>query len=360
MKKYIIGAALALFASGQALPVLAQTTGCPAGVSSINVREGENLWKYKGDAWPVLYQLNPNLDQPWRKFTTKAGGPGVRLVIGETVCGVTRDDTGAIVPQGTTVAGQSTVTWAQAWDVTKKWGPWALLFAIALGALLLAWLYNELRKHPVNSGPAIKKGGVNNVGEARERFAEMALQQARSATSFSIQDVVAGRITGDMLVRYQDGTERPRTVHDLEAYRATAVFNDDRTEELYMLQACGNDLRFGGILRYVPGLNFVFTPGQVEVAPAAPAAETAPIVGPVPIPHAANEEAVAEAPVAERVEPTFACMAAYGDKPPMVRFDNTKVNVTIEGAMTTIRFIDNASKEDSVLAEAPAADRAAS
>ncbi|MEK7101132.1 MAG: hypothetical protein AAB921_03475 [Patescibacteria group bacterium] len=360
MKKHIIGTALAVLVSGQALPALAQTT-CPTGVSSITVLEGETLWGYKGDAWPQLYQLNPSLDQQWRRFTTPAGGPGVRLGIGETVCGVTRDGTGAIVPQGSTVTGQSTAIWAQAWDMTKKYGPWALLLAFVLGALVLAWLFNELRKHPVNSGPRIRENGVNTIDEARERFNEMSLPHAGMAASFQIRDVVAGRISGEMLVRYKDDTEYPRTVHDLPAYSATAVFNDGRTEQLYMLQACGNDLRFGGVLRYVPGMGFQFTPAQVEVAPAAPIEEVAqPAVAErVPAPTAANEEAVAEVPVTERVGPTFACYGAHGDKPPMITFDHTKVNVVVEGAMTTIRFLNGTSKEDSALAESSEA-RAAS
>lgn len=351
MKRILIGTALAVCLSGSALPALAQTT-CPAGVSSVNVLEGESLWGYQGNAWPQLYQLNPKLDQPWRKFTTPAGGPGVRLVIGETVCGVTRDESGAIVPQGTTASGQPATTWAQAWDVTKKYGPWAILLATLAAAAVLLWLLRELRKDPVNSGARIREKGVNTVDEARERFAEMATRHARPGESFQLRDIVAGRISGEMLVRYRDNTEEPRRVNDLAAYRATAVFEGERTEELYMLQACGNDLRFGGILRYVPGLDFVFTPEQIEVAAAAPVAEVAPIEGPFPIPSAANEADVeAEVPVTERVGPTFACYGALGDKPPMITFDHTKVNVVVEGAMTTIRFIDSASKVDSVPAE---------
>ncbi len=351
MKKYIISAALALFVSGSALPVLAQTAGCPAGVSSVNVRAGETLWGYKNDAWPALFELNPNLAAPWRKFTTPAGGPGIKLAIGETVCGVTRNGEGVIVPQGTMEL--STNSWAQVWDVVKKDGPWALLMFIAIGALLLVWLFNELRKHPVHSGPAIRSGGVNTLDEARERFNEVGMRYARSGESFQLRDIVAGRMNGELLVRYQDGTERPRTVTDLPAYRATAVFSDGRTEELYMLQACGNDLRFGGVLRYVPGMTFAFTPAQVEVAVAAPAIEVAPAA--MHVPAAANEAAYeAEVPATERNVPTFACYGQYGDKPPMVTFDHTKVSVAIEGSMTTIRFIDNTTVGDSAPGHAPA------
>ncbi len=363
MKKYIIGAALALFVSGSALPVLAQTTGCPAGVSSVSVREGETLWKYKGDAWPVLYQLNPNLDQPWRKFTTKAGGPGVRLVIGETVCGVTRDYTGAIVPQGS-VAGQTSPSnvgyFFQEHPIASGIG--GLLATLALAFLALCVLVAiARRKDPITSGYPVVPGGVPNVEAATEQFSTRVAARHPNRP-FRILSLVEGTGTGDLMVSYSNGKgqrHEPRRMNGERIYQALVRFDDDGSEEqLLMLQRCGNDLwGHAGLLRYVPSQNFVFTPAQVEVAPAA-TTEAAPlpaIAEQIVPPPAANEEAVAEAPVAERVEPTFACMAAYGDKPPMVRFDNTKVNVTIEGAMTTIRFIDGSTpKEDSAPAEAPA------
>jgi hypothetical protein len=362
MKRLMFAAVAAVCLSVSALPAQAETS-CPVGVSSVKVLEDDTLWGYANDEWEGLYQLNPKLKASWRKFITHDGKDGVNLQIGETICGVTRDESGIIVPENVSVP-ELVVTGPTPAEVFIKenWG-WGPLLVLLAGIFFLLWVNSERRKDPINSGPRIMPNGVNSEVEARMRFNSMAQQQSHGQ-HFDIQTVEAGTINGTMLVRYRGGMERPRDVSNLPAYRATVRFDNNRTEELYMLQACGNDLRMGNIRRYVPGANFVFTPDserRAEPAPAAAAAER-PAVEPVaPLPVAANEmDAVPEAAVAEGNKPVFACYSKDGTTPSSMEFDHTLVGVVIEkGGRTTISFLDVASVEESVSA-APSAKQQAS
>lgn len=360
MKKHIIGVVLALFVSGSALPVLAQTA-CPAGVSSVTVAEGESLWGYRGDEWKELYKLNPGLDQQSRKFTTANGGEGVYLTVGETICGVTRDYNGVIIPQGS-VAGQMPPSnvgyFFQEHPIASGLGGLLTLLALAFLALC-AWVALARRKDPITSGYPVVPGGVPDVETAAEQF-NTRVAARHPNRPFSILSIVEGTGTGDLMVSYGNRRQaEPRRMNGERIYQALVRFDDNGAEEqLLMLQRCGNDLwGHDGLLRYVPSQNFVFTPAQVEVTPAAtPEAAPLPAVAEQVVPPvAANEaEAYAEVPTTESNAPTFVSYGQFGDKPPMIAFDHTKVNVTIEGPMTTIRFLNGTPKEDSALAEAPA------
>jgi hypothetical protein len=110
---------------------------------------------------------------------------------------------------------------------------------------------------------------------------------------FTVLSQKRGRIWGILNVVYHGGREVPRLLNGDRAYKATVRFEDDgREEELYMLQGCGNDLRYGGISRYLPGPKFRF-----EADPDVPATPT-PAATPEPEAVPAQQSSTASAPEA--------------------------------------------------------------
>ena len=206
---------------------------------------------------------------------------------------------------------------------TEKLGDWLgsnwWLLLLIIPFLLWLWLRRETRKDAAEAGPAQVRGGIDNVAEAEQRFADRGARQ-----HFTILHTVGGEISGTMMVSYANGTRRPRTLDRQRAYRATVRHENGQVEDLYMLQACGNDLRYGGISRYLPGPDFRF----VEDVPVA-ATEQSPIT---------EEVAPAAVPTAEEVTPPVALAEAGAElkielKPAENPGDTAMVRVT--GAPTS-------------------------
>jgi len=242
------------------------------------VKGGDTLWNLSElklrnpTLWSWVAEQNPILLEEGRMFVRADGLELVRIYPGEELycleeAGLIQsDETGntIVVPPSLSVpASEKTFI-----DFLGDW--WWLLALVGLAALAVWWLNRELKKDPVNSGPPQVPGGVNSVVAARTRFESRADQE-----HFTILNVTPGTIYGTMMVKYGDGTERPRTLNGERAYQATVRRNDGQVENIYMLMACGNDLRFGGIARYIPGPDFRFQPDGVETpAPiVAPASE---------------------------------------------------------------------------------------
>ena len=116
---------------------------------------------------------------------------------------------------------------------------------------------------------------------------------------------VAGRIWGVLNIRYADGREVPRRLSGESAFRARVRFPSHTEETLYMLQACGNDLRYGGISRYLPGPEFRFEADM----PATPA----------PAPIAVPEALVETVAITDDGTVTFEFKKATNGQPSMVR-----------------------------------------
>ncbi len=285
MKRFMYG--ISALALAMAAPTSAQNPTVPSVgyVSEYVVQPGDNLWRLADlrlknpNLWSWVVEQNPVLEEPGRSFT-KADGtfvvvirPGERLYGLEEV-GVNLTSTTAILTPATNVADKEPETGLSDFAADNWW--WlALLLA---GGAFTAWLLSQLRRDPVESGPAIVPGGVD-PGTARQRF-----EQRAAVQHFTILDQTRGVASGIVMVSYANGTSRPRRLDNTPAYRATVRHQNGRIEELYMLEGCGNDLRFGGIKRYLPGEDFRFmadepiaTPAPEE-APAAMAVEPEPVV----------------------------------------------------------------------------------
>ena len=89
---------------------------------------------------------------------------------------------------------------------------------------------------------------------------------------------------GRMMVSYHGGAERPRNLNGETVYRARARFGDGREEDIFMLQGCGNDVRYGGAAYRLLD-NFRFTEDEAVVEPS-----PEPVMEEAPAPQAAATE----------------------------------------------------------------------
>lgn len=301
MKRFMLIPALALvMAAAVPAQVFTPSTTVNNSVSEYFVQKGDNLWKlselklHNPEQWHWLVVQNPFLNNPGRQFTKKDGTFVVIIKEGEVLRGLREVGvTSNTIANNTTPPYHDSETRVVGKTFSEKVGDffahnwWWLAFLGLLGLAAL-WLRREVRRDPVESRPAQVPGGVNTVVDAQARFSERGARQ-----HFTILDTTAGWISGTMGVSYADGTRRPRTLDRQRAYQATVRHQDGRTESLYMLQACGNDLKYGGIERYLPGPDFSFIPDPVVVPTPEPVAETP------PAPEAAALDLTDVAPPAE-------------------------------------------------------------
>lgn len=256
-------------------PVVAQATE----QLKYTVQSGDNLWNLAGakldDArlWTQIMEDNPFLQQDGRKFV-KDGKIYVLIRPGEKLAGLEKlgivptlaplDSLGIISPPKVVVE-----------EVTPTWLWWllAILAVMLLAALLIRRM---LTANAATARDAMVPGGVNEQ-TARTAFQEMAARRYGGGVpsqQFQVLRQTAGRVWGVLNVRYADGKNVPRRLNGERAFRATVRFPNGREEDLYMLQACGNDLRYGGISRYLPGPDFRFEADEATQPAPAPVATT--------------------------------------------------------------------------------------
>lgn len=275
MKKFIGTVAVAI---ALATPAVAQNPVTPAlgCTSAYVVEEGDTLWDLaelklsNPSLWGWLVTQNPVLQEPGRQSINEDGKQVVRIYPGESLYCL-EDVLAQLQEQIPTDPRLSTsITEIQYPPVETAsnniFADWWWLWLLALIALAAVgwwfWNFRESHKDPVRSGPPQVNGGVNTVEEAREHF-------ETRYRHFTVVSVTPGTIHGTMMVRYGDGTVRPRFMNGERGYQATIRNPDGTLETVYMLQACGNDLRFGGVARYMHGPHFRFIPDEAEVQPAA-------------------------------------------------------------------------------------------
>lgn len=262
-------------------------------------------------------------------------------------------------------------------DQLPTWAWWPLIAAILLlvGCYLV---YRMLTRDPATARPAMVPGGVTsetagpNFQHMAGRVHEHATGQYIPSQRFVVLEQVAGKIWGVLNVRYADGMSIPRRLVGERAFRARVRFPNGTEEILYMLQACGNDLRYGGISRYLPGPEFRFEADQPEApvqtapvpAPAEPAptpATVVPVTAPVGHNPVLDQYRTPEGPVPQQVmvpaipQPvgviTFEFKRSNNGQPNMVRLQGIKAeefsfSVGPEG--TTLRYREVEEEEELV------------
>lgn len=262
------------------------------------VQPGDNLWWLSGvklgdpTQWRQVVESNPFLNEAGRQFE-RDGKFIVLIRPGEQLEGL--EELG-ILPSPlpiTELNPTTTTTLPVAASGDRSSSLWWLLLLVPV---LLGFLYSAWRRslrNPATSGPAMVRGGVTD-DDASSTIRNQAIRMHHAVTgvtvlgqSFRIISLTHGHLFGAMRVRYADGRERTKLMTGDTGYRALVEFPGGRREELYMLQACGNDLRFSGVSRYVPGMGFRFVPAEEVLAePPTPRSVPQPTTEPVVTPPA--------------------------------------------------------------------------
>lgn len=272
------------------------------------VKDGDNLWNLAGahldDAklWENIYKDNPFLREPGRRFQ-KNGIVYVMVRPGEKLVGLEKAGIIATLTPIEQLRLKQPPPVVHQVATTPAWVWWPLLVALIM--FIAAWLiYRMLIKNPVTARPAMVPDGITPE-TAAENFGQMAARVHMQATGqfvqpqhFTVLEQIAGRIWGVLNVRYADGREVPRRLGGDAAFQARVRFPDGTEETLYMLQGCGNDLRYGGISRYLPGPEFRFEADPIPASVPTPEPVTAQ-PEPVPVEPPPTPAAVAPEPPAQ-------------------------------------------------------------
>ncbi|HLC44409.1 MAG: hypothetical protein A2722_01090 [Candidatus Doudnabacteria bacterium RIFCSPHIGHO2_01_FULL_50_11] len=330
------------------VPLAAQEKGLP-----YVVEKDDTLWQLAGQKlndpllWEKIYERNPFLRADGRRFV-KNGQVIVLIKPGEILQGLEElGITETFVP-----ASELGLEAPKPIVITKSpdWLPYLVaVLAVLLVAILMGYylLRRMLTADPGTSGPAQVPGGVTDES-ASLHFQEMAARLHNEATSdgvsarsFTVLRLESGRMWGILNVRYSNGRSVPRHLSGQRAYRALVRFPGGDSETLYMLQACGNDLRYGGISQYLPGPQFRF---EVD-NDLTPAWRPAFVAEAEIVPAAAPPELAPATPVAEEVEEdggiTIELRPQTDDQGRMVRVKGVRVGsftFTQKGTETTFRF----------------------
>lgn len=258
------------------------------------VQPGDSLWNLAGIKlddpmlWGQVVAANPFLDQPGRLFN-EDGKIIVLIRPGEELQGL-EELTEVIpvmfpdvlpfsqvqMPAPPTQADSFEDVFGSEDSIEVVYTPgfyipswvWLTLAVILAILLVIALIKLMLGRDPATARDPIVKGGIPSIEEAQEPFRQMAQRRYggdHESNSFRILESTSGSISGIMSVRYKDGRNVPRQMENEPAYEAKVEFPDRSTGTLYMLQACGNDLTYGPISRYLPGKKFTFTPDEEEV-----------------------------------------------------------------------------------------------
>ena len=306
------------------------------------VQPGDNLWKLAGShlddvrLWEQIYKDNPFLRESGRRFQKK-GIVYVLIRPGEKLVGLEKIGIMAEIAPISQLELPQPAPVVYHVPTTPRWVWWPLGLALLL--LIAAYLiYRMLTRDPETAGPSVVPGGVNPE-DAASQLQQMAARQNQERTGvtipaqqFTVLRQTAGRIWGVMNVRYADSRSVPRQLHGERAYEAIVRFPNGNEETIYMLQACGNDLRYGGISRYLPGPEFRFEADQPAV-PVAPVAEPTPAPAPV-------EQTSAPAPQEEGAI-TFEFKRASNGQPAMVRLkgiETEEFSFSVGNEGTTLRY----------------------
>lgn len=299
------------------------------------VQPGDTLWDLAGAklddprVWGKIVEQNAFLQEPGRVF--KSGSKTVVLVRpGEELVGLEKI---GILP---TIEPLDSLTRNVPVEpkvvIQGKFPDWLGWLLLAIGIAIMAWVLVRwmLNSDAATAGPSVVPGGVTEQ-TAQARFQDTAARLhhiqtgvAVPAQQFSILEQKAGRIWGVLNVRYANGREVPRRLNGERAFRARVRFPNGTEETLYMLAACGNDLRYGGISRYLPGPDFRF-----EEDVATPTAQPAPVATPVPAAQAITAPVASDA-LAHKTEAgdgkvTFEYKPSSGDQPHLVRLKGIDV-----------------------------------
>lgn len=259
------------------------------------IQAGDNLWSLAQVKlqdpfkWVSLEAQNPILRDRTRYSIDGRGRLIVLIKPGETLCGleeagVSPNDFATARPDSWVAPGYTgdysskvslTETQPQVKDGRDDAMMWWWVCFFLVFTLLLASVAQWLRSRrlvlndPATAGPPMVPGGVTEAN-AEQALRDVAARRfGGTHQDFTVLERTAGRVYGTMVVSYRDNTGRQWTMTGQQAYQARIRRLNGHVEVIYMLQACGNDLRFGQVAGYQPGDDFRFEPEIEQPAPAA-------------------------------------------------------------------------------------------
>ena len=324
-------------------------------LSTHDVRPGDTLYAIEGgltgdpNGWARLLKLNPFLELPNRHWVDEKGRTIVLIRPGENLVTKEEDVSAEYFYPPQSPAKPDVPT--EAAIVPEIDWSWLLWLWLLVPAVLLAWFLLRMRRDPVMAGIAVVSGGVSDEEAAGRIRANTARALGVQPTDLEIRNLERGRIYGAMRVRYADNSFRTLRLNGEVGYRALVRRGQGPWTTDYMLQGCGNDLRFSR-MQYVPGHGFRFVPeAAVEVAQrptsVQPELTPEPVATPMPGPESAPvaEPVVpatlesAPTPVEIADEAHFAFKPAGRGRPNLVEFQGfTSFEVEMRDGKTTVRF----------------------
>ncbi len=171
----------------------------------------------------------------------------------------------------------------------------------------------EMNRDPVNAGPPVIHGGVNNLEDASTHLLDIAARQTGiPAAQLKIEQVTSGRVWGYRMVRFGDGRVEGFNHTGQRAFRGFARLPSGKRKVVYFLRECGNDL--SGMEDQKLNSNFCFVPDAVQPT------ETPVASAPVPQTAPAAAEPVVDAgpaPAVDSEHPFVLVQPARPGKPAM-------------------------------------------
>lgn len=269
------------------------------------VKPGDTLWALSGEylkdplKWGEVLGRNPFLKEPGRIFE-KNGRTIVLIKPGERLLGLKEIGVTAIeilpisalrLPSS---GGVSLPSWGQLYTHPLFWTGLLIFILLVAGFAYTVWLLvlpavmgprRRVRVPIVEDG--IPPEATASLNARFERIAERRLGQLDPQANLTTQrpqrigPIERGFLSGRGIVQYRDRSEERTLTREL-AYRARFRFPNGSEEESFFLQACANDVTFGGA-RYT---GYTFEPESI-VAPVPTAAPPQPQVAVASAPGAA-------------------------------------------------------------------------
>lgn len=237
-----------------------------------NVLSGDNMWDlskeifYDGHLWRDIADMNPWLEngkprQKWYDSTNKMWY--CQLFPGEVISLGYHEINPKIVhhdqkPIPTEVPDEASTESNFLWLLL-------LLLLLSIGSLLLAldW-FRRRTSNPETSGAPQVQGGVDDDCAVNRVQNIVANNTGVNRRFLTVTNIERGRLYGRARTFYADKPDGEMKRFNGEiGYRGQVRRGDnDQTETVYFLQACGNDVRQG---TYMEGLRFVADEKQPEV-----------------------------------------------------------------------------------------------
>lgn len=233
------------------------------------VSSGDNTWDlskkifYNGYRWRDIAEMNPWLEngklrQKWYDTATKMWY--CELFPGEVISLGYHE----VNPDVVVKSQIERSVLVQPEDNNTDF-PWWIFWVLVITAIVyLLWRKRKAEANPETSGAPQVEGGVNDDGAVNRAQNIVARNAGANLRFLTVTNIERGRLYGKARTFYADKPNgQTKRFNGEIGYRGQVHRGDnDQTETVYFLQACGNDVRQGA---YMEGLRFVADEKQPEV-----------------------------------------------------------------------------------------------